>query len=64
MSGQSSVQTKSTKLKKALSWIGETLQNQPEKERKAVVHEAVFRFDLTPTECEFLNQDFSSPDPD
>ncbi|WP_028319451.1 hypothetical protein [Desulfobulbus elongatus] len=63
MSAQSPVQTKSAKLKKALTWMGETLREHPEKQRQAVVREAAFRFDLTPAECEFLNQHFASPDP-
>ena len=63
MSAQSPLQTKSAKLKKALIWMGETLQNQPEKQRQAVVQEAVFRFDLTPAECAFLNQNFIDPAP-
>ncbi|MCL2458686.1 MAG: hypothetical protein FWF31_07535 [Desulfobulbus sp.] len=62
MSAQSPVQTKSAKLKKALTWMGETLRDYPEKKRQAVVQEAVFRFDLTPAECAFLNQHFSAPD--
>ncbi|MCL1981409.1 MAG: hypothetical protein FWG62_10100 [Proteobacteria bacterium] len=63
MSAQSPVQTKSTKLKKALIWMGETFQNYPEKQRQAVVQEATLRFDLTPAECEFLDQHFSNPTP-
>ncbi|MDR2551050.1 MAG: hypothetical protein LBD10_12715 [Desulfobulbus sp.] len=62
MSAQSPVQTKSDKLKKALIWMGETLRDHPEKQRQAVVREAAFRFDLTPAECEFLDQHFSAPE--
>jgi len=61
MSEQSPVQTKSTKLKNALSWMGQTLRDQPERQRQAVVQEAAFRYDLTPAECAFLDQHFSSP---
>jgi hypothetical protein len=63
MSGQPPVQTKSAKLKNALSWMGATLRDQPERQRQAVVQEAAFRFDLTPAECEFLDQQFSAPNP-
>ena len=62
MGAQSPVQTKSAKLKKALIWVGETLQAHPEKQRQTVVQEAIFRFDLTPAECAFLNQNFSDPE--
>jgi len=62
MSEQSPTQTKSDKLKKALRWMGGILQEQPGRQRQDVVREAAFRFDLTPAECEFLDQSFSSPD--
>ena len=63
MNKQSSSPNKSTKLTKALSWMGGILQDQPERQRHEVIQEAAFRFDLTPTECEFLRQQFTSPDP-
>ena len=48
----------SAKLKKAVGWIGETVREHPEKSRKEIITEAQLRFDLTPRECEFLNQNF------
>ena len=53
-----SLQGFSNKLKKAVCWIGETLQEHPEKSRKEIILEAELRFDLTPRECEFLNSNF------
>jgi hypothetical protein len=61
MSEQSPVHTKSTKLKKALTWMGETLRDQPEKKRHVVLQEAELRFDLTPMECDFLDKHFNTP---
>ena len=60
MSEQSPVHTKSTKLKKALIWMGETLRDQPEKKRQVVLQEAELRFDLNPMECDFLDKHFST----
>lgn len=52
------VLTTSTNLQKAVAWIGETMQQHPEKQRGKVLAEAELRFDLTPAECEFLNRTF------
>lgn len=59
MSDQTPLHNKSAKLKKALTWMAETLQAYPEKNRLTVLQEAEIRFDLTPLECEFLNKHFS-----
>ena len=48
----------SANLKKAIRWIGETVREHPETTREAIITEAQLRFDLTPRECEFLNQNF------
>lgn len=53
-----SLQGFSANLKKAICWIGETVQEHPEKKRDAIITEAELRFDLTPRECEFLNNNF------
>jgi hypothetical protein len=53
-----SLQGFSANLKKAVCWIGETVQENPEKLRDAIITEAELRFDLTPRECEFLNNNF------
>jgi hypothetical protein len=61
MSEQSPLHNKSAKLKKALTWMTETLRDHPERKRRAVLEEAEIRFDLAPIECEFLNKHFSAP---
>ncbi len=58
MGDTSSVQGLSANLKKAVSWISETVREHPEKTRKTIITEAQLRFDLTPRECEFLNTNF------
>jgi len=60
MSEQTPLHTKSEKLKKALTWMAETLQAHPEKKRQTVLQETELRFDLTPAECEFLDKYFSA----
>lgn len=49
----------SAKLKKAVSWISETVKEHPDKSRKEIIVEAELRFDLSPRECEFLNTNFT-----
>lgn len=61
MTQHTPTQTTSTKLKKALIWMSETLEAHPGKKRAAVVQEAELRFDLTPRECEFLDKHCSVP---
>ena len=52
------IQPKGEKIKKALKWVSETIQTYPEKKREAVMKEAEIRFDLSPAECEFLDNNF------
>lgn len=47
------------KMKKVLCWVSEVLQDNPEKQRKDIFHEAQTRFDLSPKECDFLNKHFA-----
>ena len=47
------------KLKKALQWVCEILEEHPEKQRTKVFKEAEIRYDLTPKECEFLDKNFA-----
>lgn len=53
------VQPQGEKVKKALRWVSETVHNHPEKKRDSVIKEAEIRFDLSPAECEFLDNNFS-----
>lgn len=57
MADSDSTQPQGDKIRKAVRWISETLREHPEKSRAAVVKEAEVRFDLTPRECAFLDQD-------
>jgi hypothetical protein len=50
--------TPGDKVKKVLKWVKEMLDEHPEKTRKDVFKEAEIRFDLTPMECEFINNNF------
>ena len=60
MGDTNSIQGLSANLKKALCWIGETIQSHPEKSRLKIITEAELRFDLTPREGEFLNTNFTN----
>ena len=57
--GNDNVVASSTNLQKAVCWIGEIMQEHPEKERKQVLKDAQMRFDLTPVECEFVTKNFA-----
>ncbi|WP_456473412.1 hypothetical protein [Desulfolithobacter sp.] len=52
-------QPPSANLKKALRWVSEMVQSDCKKNRAQLIREAELRFDLTPVECEFLDQNFS-----
>lgn len=52
------LQTPSANLKKAICWLSEVVLEHPEKDRNVILSEAELRFDLTPAECEFLNNNF------
>ncbi|MCI5167598.1 MAG: hypothetical protein D3903_16280 [Candidatus Electrothrix sp. GM3_4] len=56
--GERHTATLSTNLQKAVQWIGRSVQEHPEKERYRVINDAQLRFDLTPTESEFLDHNF------
>jgi len=43
-----------TALKKAVSWISENLKSGNETAIDTLINEAVFRFDLTPKDSDFL----------
>lgn len=61
MEDTSSIQPPATALKKALRWVGDMLREQPEKSRQVLLREAAVRFDLTPRECEFIEQELEQP---
>ena len=61
MSDQTPLKDKSASFKKALLWVAEIMQNQPERDRFSVLQEAQLRFDLTPPECDFLSRHSGMP---
>ncbi len=56
MSGKSEQFPAGENLRHALQWIAETMSLHPEKGKKDIVFEAECKFDLSPLECEILNQ--------
>jgi len=63
MSDQSPLNSQSAKLKKAIVWMAQILEDHPEKARHLIVQEAELRFDLTPRECNFLDKYFTAAEP-
>lgn len=51
-------QPTSDKLKKALKWLSETSKEYANRKRTDILREAETRFDLSPAECEFLDNNF------
>ncbi|WPD24329.1 MAG: hypothetical protein SD837_07145 [Candidatus Electrothrix scaldis] len=56
--GKRSIAALSSNLQKAVKWIGEIMKECPNAQRNQVINDAQLRFDLTPTESEFLNHNF------
>lgn len=55
MSQVEKLQPSGEKMKKTLIWLSEMLKSCPDKSRTQILQEAEIRFDLSPRECEFLN---------
>lgn len=53
------VQSPGDKMKRAIRWLSETVQNCPAKTRRQIIEEAQIRFDLSPAECDFLDKNFT-----
>ena len=56
--GEEGLQPQGERLRKAVRWISEMCKEHPERSRREIVLEAEQRFDLTPKECQFLNEKF------
>ncbi|MDH5298468.1 MAG: hypothetical protein OEV91_05565 [Desulfobulbaceae bacterium] len=52
------------RIRKAVRWLCETLQSDPDKDRLQVLREAEIRFDLSPAECLFLDSKLGQCGPD
>jgi hypothetical protein len=55
---QQPTQRTGDKKKQALTELSELTRKHPEKSRKELLQEVEIRFDLTPKECEFINNNF------
>lgn len=58
MSTPDSITPPGDRIKKALTWLSEATANHPDQSRRHLLEQAEIRFNLTPRECEFLNQNF------
>lgn len=59
----STVMPQGEDLRKAVKWITETLEAQPDQKRAKIIAEAIFQFDLSPLEAEFLTNLFCRKSP-
>ena len=57
MGASSTTRPQGDKIRKAVRWISEMVHEHPGKPRAEIIKEAAMRFDLTPRECNFLEQD-------
>jgi hypothetical protein len=48
------IQPKGEDLRRAVKWVSEERNYNPEKEVKAIVQEACMKFDLSPIDADFL----------
>lgn len=46
-------------VRRAVKWVSDTLQSNPEEPVARFVQEAIFRFDLSPRDSDFLIEFFS-----
>ncbi len=51
------------KLRKAITYFSELLEQKPEISRKDLLNKVELQFDLSPLECEFLHKHFSKENP-
>ena len=51
-------------IRRAVKWISDNLEATPEQARMKLVETAVFKFDLSPLDTEFLINFFSKKRPD
>jgi len=50
------IQPSGEELRKAVKWISEARQDEPEKKISKLIEEACVKFDLTPIDAEFLQK--------
>lgn len=50
------IMPESDPIKKAVAWVAEERQAKPDKNPQKIADEAVLKFDLSPTEAEFLSK--------
>ena len=50
-------------IRRAVKWISENLEENPSQSRIKIIEQAVFKFDLSPFDSEFLMNFFSDKTP-
>lgn len=59
MTNSQPTQLPGDKIKKAIIYLSELIEQHPEKSRKVLLNKVEVQFDLSPLECEFLNKHFA-----
>lgn len=59
MSAHTPTQRPGDKMKKAISAFSELIRKHPEKSRSSLLRQVEIQFDLSPKECEFLNNNLA-----
>jgi hypothetical protein len=52
------IQPHGEKIRLAVKWMSDVIKEHPERSKREIILEAELRFDLSPSECEFLNKKF------
>ena len=64
MSAHTPTRCSGDKMKKAVCAFSELIQLHPEKSRSSLLSQVEIQFDLSPKECEFLNNNLAGPLPE
>lgn len=60
MAGTDCIQPPGDRIRQALKWLSQAVQNQPDTSRRKLLEEAEIRYNLSPRECEFLDCNFGA----
>ncbi len=58
MANPNGIQGQGEALRRALRWLSERRQEEPQAPRLKLIEEAALRFDLTPAEADFLTMEW------
>ena len=56
-----SIQPQGEDLRKAIRWISDGLQHEPDKTLRALIEEACLKFNLSPVDADYLTEFYKNP---